>query len=280
MRINMQKSLKLIAGSEGGYSNNKNDPGGPTMKGVTLANYQRYCARKRKPKPSVNELKMITDLEVAEIFDTDYWKPVHGDELPAGLDYCAADFGFNSGPGQAIKELQRVVTLLGFDAGGADGKVGNGTLSAIEAAVAAIDLDEVINAYMNKRWAFMQKLKNFPTFKNGWKNRIADVRRNALMMASGEVVNPPRSHEGGNAKADPVMTKTSALAGGTSTMVTVGGAVATGVTTAATKLLDTSAFASTDYLPWAIGGFIALTLVGSVITYFILKGKPAEEGTV
>lgn len=274
-------AMKLIAGSEGGYSNHPNDPGGPTMKGVTLKNYQRYCATKHRPKPGVDQLKKISNAEVEEIFRDDYWNRVRANDLPAGIDYAAADFAFNSGPGQAAKELQRVVTALGYDAGGADGKIGNGTLSAVKLCVIERGEDEVINRYMDKRWSFMQGLKNFSSFKNGWRNRIADVRKNALSIAHGDPIYPSQDHVGGNAKADPATTRMAAVPGGASTMVTVGGACATGLTTAATSLLDNSAASGDTHLMlYAIIGFAVLTVVASVIAAIVLKHKPVEEGTV
>jgi lysozyme family protein len=35
MAVSRQESLAKVLAHEGGYSNNKKDPGGPTMKGVT-----------------------------------------------------------------------------------------------------------------------------------------------------------------------------------------------------------------------------------------------------
>lgn len=281
MRDNIHEALKLIAGSEGGYSNHPNDPGGPTMKGVTLAKYKSYCKLKGRGIPSVNDLKKITDAEVEEIFRMDYWNSVRGDELPAGLDYITADFAFNSGSGQAVKELQRVVTALGYDTEGADGKMGRLTLAAIDAAMTALGEDKVINAYMDKRLAFMKSLKTWSTFGKGWTNRVRDVRKNGLSIAHGDPTYLPVAHPMGNAKADPAAVKMTSIPGGASTVTTVGGAVATAATTAGTTLLDNSSTSGdTHYMLYAILGFVVLTVIASLVTFFVLKNKPAEEGTV
>lgn len=283
MKDNIATALKLIAGSEGGYSNHPNDPGGPTMKGVTLATYTSYCVNHKKPKPSINDLKHITDQEVEDIFRSAYWNSVRGDDLPDGVDYAAADFAFNSGGGQAVKELQRVVTALGFDTKGADGKMGTFTLTATRNCIAVKGADVVINAYMDKRWAFMQGLKNFQTFKRGWKARISDVRFNSLKIAHGRPANLIASSAGTsmNAKADPMETKVTSVPGGTSTIVSVGGACATGATSAAVSLLDNGAASgNTHVIIYAVIGFAVLTILASVITFFVLKNKPQEEGTV
>lgn len=280
MEANFKNALRLIAGSEGGYSNHPNDPGGPTMKGVTLANYARYCRLKGKTKPGIEALKRITDAEVEEIFRMDYWNRVRGDSLPAGIDYAVADFGFNSGSGQAVKELQRVVTALGHDAKGADGKIGTATLNAVYDAVKQKGADVVIDAYQDKRLRFMQGLKNWSSFKRGWTRRVEEVRERAKEMAHGGSVGLILANEPGTPKADPVETKATSVPGGTSTVVTVGGAIATAATSAGTSLLDRASYSGVEMLPWLVGGFILLTLIGSLVTFFILKNKPKEEGTV
>jgi lysozyme family protein len=201
MRANLHIALKLIAGAEGGFSNHPKDPGGATMKGVTLKTYTAYRLARGGTKPSVADLKAISDAEVEDIFIRQYWAPVHGDELPAGLDIVVPDFSFNSGAGQALTELQRVVTALGYDTHGADGKFGEHTRGALRAAMLGVGEDRVINAYQDKRLAFMQSLKTWPTFKNGWTTRVREMRENGLRVAHGDHAFPPSV--GAVAKAEP-----------------------------------------------------------------------------
>jgi len=49
---NIAKLEPHILKWEGGWSNDPNDKGGPTMKGVTIAVYTLYCRSKGKPIPS------------------------------------------------------------------------------------------------------------------------------------------------------------------------------------------------------------------------------------
>ncbi|RVB39026.1 hypothetical protein EN902_14635, partial [Mesorhizobium sp. M7A.F.Ca.CA.001.16.1.1] len=42
MDRNFARALALVLKSEGGWSDNPADPGGATMKGVTLASFRRY----------------------------------------------------------------------------------------------------------------------------------------------------------------------------------------------------------------------------------------------
>ncbi|TIW59571.1 MAG: hypothetical protein E5V56_10435, partial [Mesorhizobium sp.] len=57
MDRNFQRALALVLKSEGGWSNNSADPGGATMKGVTLANFRRYV----KANATKADLRKITD---------------------------------------------------------------------------------------------------------------------------------------------------------------------------------------------------------------------------
>lgn len=274
MRGNLELVLKNVARSEGGYSNHPKDPGGPTMRGVTLATYRAWCRKEGRPQPGIAELKRITTDEVREIFEDGYWRGVRGDDLPPGLDYAAADFAFNSGPGQAVKTLQR---CLGVDA---DGKVGPKTLAAIRERDLPAELHALINKYCDERLAFMKRLSGWSSFSRGWTNRVAEVRTTSLRLARGAQVEPAVVVTETPAKASPKETTFMNLPGGKSAITAIGGALATGVTAAAGQLLDQTSTAEPTLIPWLIGGFVILTLVGSVFGATILRKRVDEEGTV
>ena len=46
---------------EGGFANDQDDPGGPTMRGVTIATYEHYCRLRGYPRPTVERLRSISD---------------------------------------------------------------------------------------------------------------------------------------------------------------------------------------------------------------------------
>jgi lysozyme family protein len=169
MDRNFQRALKLVLKHEGGWSDHPKDPGGATMKGVTLANFRRYV----KPKATKEDLRKITDEQVATVYRRFYWDAVHGAELPGGIDYAVFDFAVNSGPARAAKYLQAVVGAK------VDGKIGPATLAATRKMMRAT----VINDLCDNRMAFLKKLGTWPTFKNGWTSRVAGVRAEALKMS-------------------------------------------------------------------------------------------------
>ncbi len=53
---NYAAALKRVLASEGGYSNHPEDPGGPTMKGVTQKVYDAYRERAGKARQSVRNI--------------------------------------------------------------------------------------------------------------------------------------------------------------------------------------------------------------------------------
>lgn len=174
---NYTNCLRVTLGYEGLWSDHKRDPGGATMKGITLAVYRRY-----RPNATKADLLAISDTEVEMIYRDGYWSPVRGDDLPAGIDLATFDFGVNSGVSRASKYLQRAVGVE------ADGKIGNVTLSAVRSASGK----EVIQRLCGSRLSFVQGLGTFATFGKGWSRRIANVEAKAVAMAltAGAVMTP------------------------------------------------------------------------------------------
>lgn len=177
---NFQPLAAQLLGIEGGVSDRplKDDPGGLTNMGVTQAVYDNWRALRGLPQKSVRE---ITVQEVIAIAKANYWNPVQGDKLPSGVDFAVFDYAFNSGPSQAIKDLQRALGV------GADGVIGLATLRALSAA----EPRAIINGICDRRLAFMKKLKNWSANKNGWVRRVAHVRAQSLALAGDQDIAEP-----------------------------------------------------------------------------------------
>lgn len=157
-------AMPLILAHEGLYSNNPKDPGGATMKGVTQAVYNHYRQNKGQ---AVQSVKLISDDELYEIYHLQYYDAIQGDRLPAGVDYAVFDFAVNSGPSQAVKELQRVLDVA------VDGQVGEATINAAIAATSTVTgAVSVIEKYCDLRMSFLKSLKTWGTFGAGWDRRV------------------------------------------------------------------------------------------------------------
>ncbi len=159
---NYKASLALVLAHEGGYVNHPKDPGGATNKGVTQKVYDAY---RRVKGAKLQSVRYISDDEVSEIYQKQYWKLVRGDSLPAGLDYAVFDFGVNSGISRAVRYLQRLVGVED------DGIIGNMTLAAIYDAAKKNEEALIVN-YCANRMVFLKSLGTFSTFGKGWTRRV------------------------------------------------------------------------------------------------------------
>lgn len=155
--MTFDESFTRLLGTEGGYSNHPNDPGGETMWGVTVA-----TARATGYAGPMKDLPVDT---AKSIYRKQYWDPVRADDLPSAIRYHVFDAAVNSGCAQAAKWLQCAIGVP------ADGHVGPVTFAAARAAPP----DAVIRRMNGLRLKFMTDLKNWPSFSRGWARRIADL---------------------------------------------------------------------------------------------------------
>ncbi|TGT42837.1 glycosyl hydrolase 108 family protein [Mesorhizobium sp. M8A.F.Ca.ET.165.01.1.1] len=190
MDRNFARALALVLKSEGGWSDNPADPGGATMRGVTLANFRRYV----KADATKADLRAISDDQVATVYRRFYWDAVSGAELPDGVDYATMDFGVNSGPSRAVKYLQAVVGVP------QDGRIGPVTLAAVTAKPSGV----VIDALCDARLAFLKRLPTWGSFGKGWAGRVESVRRASLSLTIQPAIPaPPAPNQPASASVAP-----------------------------------------------------------------------------
>jgi len=173
MDRNFKRSLSLVLKHEGGWADHPKDPGGATMKGVTLATFRSFV----KPNATKDDLRKITAEQLETVYRRHYWDAVLGAKLPDGVDYAVFDFAVNSGPARAAKYLQAVVGVA------QDGKIGPATL----AAVAAMPAHRIVNELCDRRLKFLKGIKKgeqWKVFGKGWGSRVEGVRSEALVMAA------------------------------------------------------------------------------------------------
>jgi len=169
MNRNWDKSFDLVIVNEGGFVDNKLDPGGATNWGCTQAVWERYIGH----QVTVDDMKALTKEDVKPLYKRNYWDAIHGDAIPSGLDYCLFDAAINNGVFRSSKWIQEIVGVF------ADGAIGNNTV----AAIAQLNPVTAINEFCDKRQAFLESLKTFPVFGKGWTKRVQEVRIRSLEMA-------------------------------------------------------------------------------------------------
>ena len=244
-RENLDDSLELMFGHEGGYVNVATDKGGPTKFGIT---HRTLAAHRGVPRVSAEQVRAMNIAEARDIYIESYWSQSGADQLPAGLDYAVFDFGVNSGPPTAVKRLQKIVGTA------QDGWVGPETVRAVAAYPGG--LQQLIRDYCDERMRYLRSLKHgktgFPVNGRGWTIRVTGIDPegkwksvpgvvgNALAMARYQPTKattnaPSIVTEEGSAKATPpepnAWTKPDVL-------LPVAGAAATGAGTVLTSGMD------------------------------------------
>lgn len=146
-------SLAFTLEAEGGWADNPDDPGGATNKGITLSTFRIY-----QPGATADDLRVIPDAIVAQIYREMFWDRMNGDTLPAGVDLTVFDFGVNSGPTRSRRLLQQAVGVT------ADGVLGPISMGAIAKASPS----EVIARLSGLQKAHYESLDDFDEFGRGW----------------------------------------------------------------------------------------------------------------
>lgn len=153
--MDFDRAFDLLLGHEGGYSNNRNDPGGETMWGIThkVALQEGYTG----------DMHILPRELAKSIYRRKYWDAVQADKLPESCRFAVFDAAVNSGVGQAVKWLQRSVDVVD------DGVLGPVTLKAAQ-QTNGLKVCVLFTAY---RLDFMTSLPTWGSFGRGWARRIA-----------------------------------------------------------------------------------------------------------
>ncbi|MCK9549610.1 glycosyl hydrolase 108 family protein [Aquamicrobium sp.] len=232
MRDNFQNCLAVTLAYEGGFSSDKRDPGNwtggkvgkgtlkGTNKGISAASYPNL------------DIRNLTLQQISDIYRKNYWGPVNGDGLAAGVDLATFDAGVMSGPARAK-------TWLYASIGGAD--------------------HETVKRICAKRLGFVQSLKTWVTFGRGWGTRIAAIEAKGVAWALA-AVSSPKQVQAELAKeqvaADSKASKQTAGAGTSGTATTAGGG----------DVLINPDHAD-QIAGWVLGGLLA---AGAAVTLFLI----------
>jgi lysozyme family protein len=169
MADNFHGCLAFVLTAEGGWTDNPNDPGGCTMRGITLAAYRAW---KRNPDVTCAELYVVSAPNVTGFYYDEYWVPMWAQKLPAGVDLMVMDAGVNMGVSRSLKLLQGQIGVA------EDGVIGPSTLNAtlnIEPAI-------LVDSLAQTQTEFYQSLADYTIFGEGWLNRVNARHAAAVAM--------------------------------------------------------------------------------------------------
>ena len=149
------RAFDLLIGNEGGYVNNPKDPGGETNWGITktvaVANGH------------TGDMRTMPKETAKGIYKKMYWDKLQCDQLPFVVAFQLFDAGVNHGNAQAVKFLQRALSVVD------DGVIGAKTI----AAVSKLKDLQIVMLFNAERIEFYAALKTFSTFGKGWVRRVA-----------------------------------------------------------------------------------------------------------
>jgi lysozyme family protein len=149
--MTFDEAFDALIGREGGYVDNRADPGGATKYGISKRSYPG------------EDIPNMTLERAKEIYLRDFWGPAGCDGWPDGLRLQVFDMAVNSGVKASIRTLQQAVGET------EDGILGPHTLQAVQ----SMPVPRLVARFNACRLAFMAELPTWPSFGRGWARRIA-----------------------------------------------------------------------------------------------------------
>jgi lysozyme family protein len=149
--VNFDQAFDALIGSERGYVNDPQDPGGETNWGISKRAY-----------PNV-DIKALTREDAKVIYKSDFWDRVKADELPELLRFSVFDAAVNSGVIESIQWLQSALQVK------VDGVLGPVTLGTAN----TLSPTALVAKFNGIRLGYMTNLPNWEHDGRGWARRIA-----------------------------------------------------------------------------------------------------------
>jgi lysozyme family protein len=183
---NFSEAYKKTLKFEGGYSNDPDDVGGETYKGISRVYNPGWSgwividAAKNGPGfPSSLDANVVLQNSVGEFYKDKYWDVNRLDVFPQSVAEEMFDTGVNMGVDRAARFLQKALNYLNRNGKlygdlDVDGKIGPASLNAMAACK---DDERVILAMLNTLQGmhymnYMDKSPSQKKYARGWFKRV------------------------------------------------------------------------------------------------------------
>lgn len=187
---NFEKCIPVILKHEGGWVNNKNDPGGATNYGISLrflADHPESGDFDHDGDVDAEDIKNMSVEDAKKIYKECWWDKFKYENIK---DLTTAtkifDFSVNMGAKRAHILLQTALNkTLGLKLT-VDGSLGNASFAVINAVIDGMGEQELLEAYSIEAFGFYTGLiaanAKLAVFADGWKNRaFAIVKANSII---------------------------------------------------------------------------------------------------
>ncbi len=169
--------LRFVLAREGGFANHPADPGGATQAGVTLATFRQWVD---DPAATIDQLRAISDAQLAALYSVNYWMPLRCQDLPCGVSLMVMDHGVLAGVRRSAMLLQQAVGAT------TDGWIGLATLAAVH----RIPVSALIDTLGRLQDHYYRGCAAFPIFGKGWLARLAQRKATAYSAARASALPP------------------------------------------------------------------------------------------
>ncbi len=163
MADQFDKFIRRILSHEGGFSQDRTDPGNWTGGRVGVGQLKGTKFGIAANTYPTLDIRNLTWEKAVEIYRRDFWVKSKAGMLPPAAGFQLLDAAVNSGIFRASQWLQRAVRVAD------DGIIGPAT----RAAIAKADSSDLVMRFLAERIDFMTGLKNWPNHGKGWARRIA-----------------------------------------------------------------------------------------------------------
>lgn len=163
------KFIERVLSSEGGYSNDRKDPGNWTGGKVGVGELKGTKFGIAANTYPHLDIRNLTWEQAKQIYRRDFWQAARCDAMPPLVGFQLLDAAVNSGIPRAAMWLQKVVGAK------VDGKIGPATLGAVQ----AMDPNDIGFLFLAERLDFLNDLSTWERFGRGWSQRIVEDMRHA-----------------------------------------------------------------------------------------------------
>ena len=166
-----EQAFTIVVGTEGGFGCDAADRGNWTggACGVGTLRGTKYGIS-AAAYPALDIANLTLD-QSQELYKSDYWDKIRGDDLHPAFALLVFDAAVNNGPGRAVSWLQAAVHTT------PDGVIGPLTIAA-----AATGGANALVEFQARRLLFMASLSIWPRFGPGWARRLCRLPYQAMSM--------------------------------------------------------------------------------------------------